>query len=387
MGAVSAADNNDTSTLETADDAIVGEDDVEEIEIQNASFSVPAKAKYNYGDTLEVSLLDSNGTGIVGKNICFTVNNKQANVRTDANGVAKLALKFKEGKNTINFTFNETGYNPVSGTKDVQIVYKTVKAKVHAGKYYAGIKRYLEVTFMASGKPLAGKQITFTLHKQTYTRKTNSKGVAAVTIYLPKGTYNLKYVYKGEPGFKGIKGYYKIPVVLSKNFYNTKTRTVLIDADGGFSKEFLNSIATKLRMAGWSVIVKGIGPGQHSKNFRLIWNGVYMPFYNGLCAATILEMTYSYYGGVIKSHHSVLAPSWYTRDWVSEKMSKFRMDITDFGYLKRAWDDNFSPASFKGLDNPAQFMKNNGIKYTIADNTYKIVEQFLYGGWNAYYRR
>ena len=110
-----------------------------------------------------------------------------------------------------------------------------------------------------------------------------------------------------------------------------------------------------------------------------------MPIYNGLCAATIKEMTYSYYGGVIKSNNAVLTPSWYTGEWVSEKMSKFRNDITHLGYLKRAWDDNFSPSSFKGINNPAQFMTSNGIKYTIGDTTYKIVEQFLYGGWDAHH--
>lgn len=111
-----------------------------------------------------------------------------------------------------------------------------------------------------------------------------------------------------------------------------------------------------------------------------------MPIYNGLCAATIKEMAAGYYGGVIKSNKAVLTPAGYTEDWVSEKMSQFRNDITDFGYLKRAWDDNFSPKSFKGIDNPAKFMTDNKIRYCIADNTYNLVKQFLYDGWNAYHK-
>ena len=55
-----------------------------------------------------------------------------------------------------------------------------------------------------------------------------------------------------------------------------------------------------------------------------------MPFYNGLCAATIKEMTYGYYGGVLKKNKAVITPAWYTDDWVSAKMSKFRNDITKF---------------------------------------------------------
>ena len=61
------------------------------------------------------------------------------------------------------------------------------------------------------------------------------------------------------------------------------------------------------------------------------------------------------------------------------------MTLQNFGYLKRAWDDNFSPKSFKGINNPAKFMTDNGIKYCIGDTTYKIVEQFLYGGWVAHH--
>ena len=96
-------------------------------------------------------------------------------------------------------------------------------------------------------------------------------------------------------------------------------------------------------------------------------------------------MAAKYYGGVLKSKGSVLAPAWYTADWTSEKMKQYRNDISKITYLKRAWDDNFSPRSFKGMSSPAKFMNKNNIKYCVADTTDKIVNQFLHGGWDVYH--
>ena len=168
----------------------------------------------------------------------------------------------------------------------------------------------------------------------------------------------------------------------SGNPYGTKKKEVTIDADGGFSKSFLNNVADKLRKHGWKVNVKGIGPGQHSINYKNVKNGVYMPFYNGLCAGTIWEMGLNYYGGLIKKNGSVLAPAWYTNSWTSSSMKKYRNDITGIKSLKRAWDDNFS--SIKSLSNPAKYMTNHKVMYSVGDTVDKIVSQFLAGGFDKY---
>lgn len=384
VGCVSAVDADDANlTDDSADLDVVDE---EPVELQNASFSKVSKQNYIINDTFDVTLKDENGTGIANKTVYFTVGDKVSEVLTDGNGVAKFLLNFKKGSYTVKYNFNDTSYNPIQGSKKILLLSSPVsKLKASNMNAFAGIKKTFKVTLTADGIPLSGRKVTFTLNKKTYTKTTNSKGQASLVIYLAKGKYTIKYSYAGEQNIKSSKGSSKITVKLKKNPYKTKYRTVVIDADGGFTKAFLKDIANKLRKAGWKVIVKGIGPNQHSINYKNVKNAVYMPFYNGLCAATIKEMTYNYYGGLLKKNKAVLAPSWYTGDWVSQKMSKYRNDITKFGFLKRAWDDNFSPKSFKGLKDPAQFMTKNNIKYSIGDTTYKIVEQFLYGGWDAHH--
>lgn len=44
------------------------------------------------------------------------------------------------------------------------------------------------------------------------------------------------------------------------------------------------------------------------------------------------------------------------------------VDISKLTYLERAWDDNYSPESFKGLANPAQYIKDAGFSYAYAEN-------------------
>lgn len=140
------------------------------------------------------------------------------------------------------------------------------------------MRTIFKVTLTADGMPLAGRTVKFIVEKKTYFKKTNSKGEASVAIYMTYGYHNVKYFYMGEERIKSTKGITKVRMTYLKNPYNTKLRTVVIDADGGFKRSFLLDVARKLRTAGWKVILKGIGPEQHSINYYKVKNAVYLPF-------------------------------------------------------------------------------------------------------------
>lgn len=379
-------DDNDDSSSKNITDENTDDNSSDQNETEQVSFSEVTKANYLIKQTFEVSLLNSSGNGLANKTVFFTINGITTPVITDNDGLAKFTINVKKGSYTISYSFNETGYTPISASKKILVLSKTTStAKVSFSKVYAGIKTAFKVTLKVDGIVLPGRTVKFIIDKKTYNKKTNSKGEASVTLYLSKGAHTVKCSYAGETNIKPIKRTFKINAKLLKNPYKTKYRTVLIDADGGFTKAFLKDVAYKLRKCGWKVIVKGIGPNQHSINYKLVKNYVYMPFYNGLCAATIKEMPQYYYGGVLKRNKAVLAPAWYTNDWISDRMKQYRNDITKIKFLKRAWDDNFSPKNFKGIDYPAKFMTKNKIKYCVADTTYEIVNQFVHGGWVAYH--
>lgn len=379
IGAVSASDlSGDNVLLNSTDEPV-----------QKASFSKVSKTNYIKGNSFEVKLLDENGTGMANKSVYFQVNkNDKISVLTNEKGTAKFLLNMAKGTYTINYFFNESGYKSIKGSKTILLLTKPVSTLSGSDmKVYAGIKHTFKVTLKADGMVLSGRQVKFTVDKKNYYKRTNSKGQASISLYLSKGKHTVKYYYGGEENIRLSSSKSTVNAVYAPNLFKTKYRHVYIDADGGFTRSFLNNIAKKLRMAGWKVTVYGIGPGQHSINYKKVRHGVYMPIYNGLCAGTIKEMATGYYGGLIKARHSVLAPSWFTGDWTSDRMKQFRTDITKIKYLKRAWDDNFSPKKFKGISYPAKFMTKHKIKYTVADTTYKIVEQFIYGGWDAHHAK
>ena len=167
------------------------------------------------------------------------------------------------------------------------------------------------------------------------------------------------------------------------NPYGTKKKYLLIDADGGETVSFLKEIAKYIRKAGWTVdIDTNIGPGAHSRNYKKVKKGCYMNVYNGLCADTIAEMAYSYYGGVIKKNGSVHCPAWDTRTW-NERNKPYKYSIEKLSSLKTAHDWNRG-STVGSLKNPAQYMAKNGIKYCIGPSAKTIADQFLAGGYRAY---
>lgn len=75
-----------------------------------------------------------------------------------------------------------------------------------------------------------------------------------------------------------------------------------------------------------------------------------------LCAGTWRDLDIGINRGYLKS-------AWKNneiRGLVFVNLSSYM--IKDLPYLKRAWDDNFSPASFRGIDNPYQYLINAGFK-------------------------
>ena len=83
----------------------------------------------------------------------------------------------------------------VYGASDVSSlnVYKTVTAK-DITKYYKGSTKYTATFFDSKGNVLNKTNVKITVDGKTYTRTTNAKGVAALSINLKPGNYKV-YAY------------------------------------------------------------------------------------------------------------------------------------------------------------------------------------------------
>ena len=137
---------------------------------------------YSASGKYQANIKDINGNAVTsGKVTFYILDGKKQILKKEAdikNGVATLPYKITQGVKTYKI---KTVYNKASVTKKLTVKHivslKTIKVKKSAKK----------VTIQANlakvnGKYLKNKKVTFKFNGKKYTAKTNSKGVAKVTI-------------------------------------------------------------------------------------------------------------------------------------------------------------------------------------------------------------
>ena len=156
----------------------------------DASKTVTSKdiTKYYKGSAkYTASFLDANGNALANTKVKITLNGKEYTQTTNANGVASLGINLKPG------TYKVVATNPVTGYKltNTVKVLTTIKAK-DVSKVINDGKKFTATFLKSNGKALAKKTIKFKINKKTYKVKTNSKGVASLSLKtLKKGTYKI----------------------------------------------------------------------------------------------------------------------------------------------------------------------------------------------------
>ncbi len=258
VSCVSAADNDtqQMDVLQVDEDAIPAsdvpqaEDNIPEEEntvIKNASFTADSTTNYLSDSNFTVNLKDDSGSAVVNKTVSFTIGGKIINSTTDDEGNAKLLLNVSKGTYTVKYTFNETGFNPISSTSKI-LVMTTGVSKIKASTYkaYKGFTNIYRVTLTVDGMPLAGRYVTFKVVGKTFKKKTDSKGVASLSVSsLTVGTHAITFSYAGEKNIQKSSGSSKIymikgmPKIISrannvvyKNKISTPFKIKLVSARG-----------------------------------------------------------------------------------------------------------------------------------------------------------
>lgn len=144
--------------------------------------------KYYKGSTqYSATFLDSQGNVLANRDVTITVNGKSYTKRTNANGVASLAINLKPGTYKVVSTDPLTGYKLTTTFK----ILSTISAS--SIKKVAGDKKKFTAKFLKSnGKALANKYVKIKLKGKTYKVKTDSNGKASLSLKnLKKGTYKV----------------------------------------------------------------------------------------------------------------------------------------------------------------------------------------------------
>jgi len=139
--------------------------------------------------------------------------------------------------------------------------------------------------------------------------------------------------------------------------------TVVVNSDNidgkSTDKERIKIVCDALRQAGYTAVESGVGPNWHVTDMRTHKNSYIVCIVGGLCAGTIQDYGAKYYQNYMSQNNNRGGQALYG------KHSKYKVPLDQLTFLERAWDDNFSPSGFKGINNPAQYMKEHHFDYCI----------------------
>ena len=142
---------------------------------------------YYSGYTYDVVLTKDNDP-IENATVSFTVNGVKYTQSSDSEGRVSVPLNLNEGSYVISAQYGNTV------NKSTVKVASPIKAS-NFTKTYGGTKQFSATFLNSKGNPLKNAEVKFILNGKTYTKKTNSKGVASIGIGLRVGTYTIYIVH------------------------------------------------------------------------------------------------------------------------------------------------------------------------------------------------
>ena len=139
---------------------------------------------YQDGTTLKAYLKNSNGKALSGKKITVTYSGNTYSRTTDSKGCVSWDVKKGPGTYSVKFTFKASGYQSSSKTAKVTVkaMPTTLTANNLAFTYGDGNNKLKATLKDKNGKTITNKTVVFNFNGQNYNRKTDSKGVATMTI-------------------------------------------------------------------------------------------------------------------------------------------------------------------------------------------------------------
>ena len=164
-------------------------------------------------------LIDSNKNPISSQMVTFKVNGKTYKVKTDSRGIAKFKVSFTT-KKTYSVAISYGGSDDYKSSKLTgYILVKTGSAKSKIQSSNIKIKKNKKKTFSlkltsSSGKALKNQKITVKVNSKTYSIKTNSKGIAKLSLKFNKvKKYKISMKFLGNANYKAVSKTNTISVV------------------------------------------------------------------------------------------------------------------------------------------------------------------------------
>lgn len=236
------------------------------------------------------SFYNSDGTPLKNKNVKFILNGKTYTKKTNSNGYASLDINLKVGTYTI-YAVHPKGYQ-ISN----KIVIKTSVIASDVSKHYLSSKVFSATFYGKNGKVLAKKYVTFKAHGNTFKVKTNSKGVAKLTIISKPTSFEM---YSINPS----TGEQKTNTVKIVHTMSASKMTVFSDKTSTF-KVKLYKDDKLVKNAKVYVYIKGV-----KKTAKTDSNGIASVSYKLAKGTYTFKSSDPYTGDSISTKITVLAPT------------------------------------------------------------------------------
>lgn len=199
------------------------------------SYQIPTQilienTKILRGTYFTIFLYDNESNALSNQSVTFKLNGKTYSRTTNENGSASLKIKLKEGKYKIKIAYAGGEYESVS--QKVKIKSYRLATKITPSSKTVVKGNPFTITLKdKNGNVLSGQNVIFKISSKKYTKTTNSKGQASVTINLKaKNYYVMKVYYKDSISYKASSK--KVKLVVTTNTINGqllvsgKTKTV-----------------------------------------------------------------------------------------------------------------------------------------------------------------
>ena len=191
ISAVAAVDTNST------DDMLAEEVDVEPpsgsespLSLSESIQTTGADAKYvltsesssYYSGSNYTVVLSRNNDPVENASVSLYINGVSYTQNTDEDGRVSVPLDLTAGNYVVSASYEDT-----VDKSNVKVL-PLITAK-NVTKTYSNTKKYSATFFNSDGTPLKNTNVKFILNNKTYTKKTNSKGVASLELNLKVGNY------------------------------------------------------------------------------------------------------------------------------------------------------------------------------------------------------
>ena len=148
---------------------------------------------YRDGSSWEVTLVDDYGNAISDVNVALGVNGRTYNVKSDANGVARLTINLAPGTYEVNATFKGNSKYDASFTNATVTVNKAVVvlSSYNLTMSYKDGSSWDVSAYDDKGNAISDVNIEFGIKGKTYNVKTDINGIAKLPVNLAPGSYNV----------------------------------------------------------------------------------------------------------------------------------------------------------------------------------------------------